>query len=142
MSFDPPPINEVLAEKNGLPKLPWILFFNQLFEGDFGTEFSPTFVNLTEVGTPTITGRYHQINHQFCFFYVTITPATSTSATAASTYIDNFPLTFQADSVCFAVAGGSGGGTGHIVSSTNRIYVPAWTAVAVPLTIIGMGVCR
>ena len=142
MSFDPPPINEILAEKNGLPKLPWILFFNQLFEGDFGSNFAPEFENLTTVGDPTITGHYHKLNNQFCFASITITPSTSTTAVAGSTYIKNFPLTFESDSVCFAVAGGVGGGVGHIVSTTNRIYVPAWSAVAVPVTIIALGVAR
>lgn len=142
MSVDPPPINEILTEQNGLPKLPWILFFNNVFEGDSGTEFVPTFQNLTIVGTPEITGRYYRLNQQFVYFTVEITPATSTSATAGTTYIDNFPLTFQADSACWALSGGVGDGPGHIVSSTNRIYVPSWAAVTVPLTVIGIGVAR
>lgn len=141
MSVDPPPITEVLAEQNGLPKLPWILFYNALFEGDAGSSFTPTFQNLTTVGTPDITGRYYRINQQFCFFTVVVDPATSTTSTAATTYIDNFPLTFQSDSACFAVSGGAGA-VGHIVSATNRIYTPAWAAVTVPVTIVGIGVAR
>lgn len=140
--IDPPPINEILAEQNGLPKLPWILFFNDVFEGDAGTEFVPVFQNLTTVGTPEITGRYYRINQQFVFFTVQIDPATSTSATAGTTYIENFPLTFQSDSACWAVSGGVGDGPGHIVASTNRIYVPGWSAVTIPLTVIGIGVAR
>ena len=142
--IDAPPINELLAEKEtGLAKLPWILFFNSLFEGDVGETWSPSFVNLTEVGgSPTYEARYYRINQTFCFFYITLTPVTNTSAVAGTTYIDNFPLTFQHDSACWVVAGGTGTIAGHIVSATNRIYVPAWSAVTIPLTIVGIGAAR
>lgn len=141
MSINPPPINELLAEGNGLPKIPWILFFNQLFEGDPGTEWAPTFVNLGVSGSPQITGRYYRLNQRFCVFYITITPnGGNTTSTAGATYCDNFPLQFSLDSVCWAVSGGLGDGPGHIVAATNRIYTPAWAAVTVPLTVVGFGV--
>lgn len=142
MSLDPPPINEIVIEQNGLAKLPWILFFNNVFEGDSGTAWTPEFTNLTTVGTPQITGRYYRINQNLCFFWIEIIPDTSTTSTAGTTYCGNFPLQFQHDSACWAVSGGVGDGPGHIVSTTNRIYTPGWSAVTVPLTVIGIGAAR
>lgn len=134
----PPPIYENVSDDLGKFKVPWISFFNQVFIGDTGTSWSPSFTNLTEVGAPTITGRYYKISQSLCYFSVKIIPSTSTTATAGSTYINNFPLTANADGACFAVSGLLGGSAGQVDSSTNRIYPPGWTAVTVPLTIIGM----
>ena len=139
MTTQAPPIYEPVVEQDGKPRLPWILFFNQMFDGDPGKEWTPTFTDLTEVGTPTITGRYYKLTKYLTFFHVNITPDTSTTATAGTTYIDNYPLQFTNDSVNWAVTGGLGDGPGHIVSATNRIYTPGWSAVTVPLTIIGFG---
>jgi hypothetical protein len=141
--LDPPPINELLAEQNGLPKLPWILFFNQLFEGDAGTEWLPVFTSLGSTGTPTISGRFFRLNQTVCVFFVTITPSTDTTSTAATTYIGNFPLQFLIDSVCFAGTGsGAVQAIGGIRAADNRIYTPGWSAVTTPLTIVGFGIAR
>lgn len=143
MTVSPPPISEVLIEQNGLPKIPWIIFFNDLFEGDAGTTWTPTFTSLGSTGTPTITGRYYRINQKYCLFFVTITPATDTTSTAATTYISNFPLSFAIDSVCFASTGsGAVQAIGGIRASDNRIYTPGWSAVTTPLTIVGFGIVR
>lgn len=143
MPIAPPPINEVLMERNGLPKIPWINFFNDVFEGDAGTIWTPTFESLGSTGTPTLTGRYFRINQRTCLFFVTITPETDTTSTAATTYISNFPLTFTLDSVCFAGTGsGAVQAVGGIRASDNRIYTPAWTSVTTPITVIGFGIVR
>jgi len=143
MSLDPPPINEIVMEQNGLMKLPWILFMNSLFEGDAGTDWTPTFVSLGSTGTPTLAGRYYRINQTICLFFVTITPATDTTSTAATTYISNFPLTFTTDSVCFAGTGsGAVQAIGGIRASDNRVYTPGWAAVTTPITIIGFSTVR
>jgi hypothetical protein len=143
MSLDPPPINEILAEPNGLPKLPWILFFNNIFEGDAGTAWVPTFNSLGSTGTPTFSGRYYRINQKICLFFVTITPSTDTTSTAGTTYISNFPLTFTTNSVCFAATGtGAIQAIGGITSSDNRIYTPGWSAVTTPITIVGFSTVR
>lgn len=139
MTVTAPPIYEPVVGDDGKARIPWILFFNQIFKGDAGSAWPPTFVDLTEVGTPTIEGYYYKITDSLVFFHVNISPSTSTTSTAGTTYIDNFPLTFSNDGVCWAVSGGLGDGPGHIVASTNRIYVPAWTAVTVDLTVIGIG---
>lgn len=138
-TINPPPIYEPLAEDDGKPRLPWILFFNNVFTGDTGTDWTPTFTNLTAVGTaPTITGKLYRIGRTLAYFSVRIVPGTNTSAVAGTTYIDNFPLVLAADGGCLAVSGLLGSASGMCDSATNRIYVPAWSAVTVPLTVVGM----
>lgn len=136
--LNPPPTYENVVGGDGKASLPYILFFNQVYEGDTGTTWAPTFVNLTEVGTPTITGRYYRLTQRLVYFAVTIVPQTSTTATAGTTYISNFPLTLQGDGACLAVTGLTGSNAGMCEATTNRIYVPGWTAITVPLTIVGL----
>jgi hypothetical protein len=135
----PPPSGDQVVDKDGFMSLSWLLFNNGIYEGDTGTDWTPAFTSLTQTGTPTITGRYYRVLRRLCFFRVLIVPGTDTTSTAGTTYINNFPLTFTSDGVCFAVSGNLGATPGHIVASNNRIYVPAWTAVTVPLTVIGIG---
>lgn len=138
MTQQPPPIYERLSGDDGKPNLAWTLFFQQQYDGDAGTVWTPNFVSLTTTGTPTITGRYYRLTKYWTLFSVVITPATDVSATAGTTYIDNYPLNFRGDGVVFAVTGNLGDGPGHIVSSNNRIYIPALSSVTVPITLIGM----
>lgn len=141
MSIEPPPITDLMIEQNGLARIPWILFFNNIFEGDGGTDWTPTFTSLGSTGTPTITGRYFRITQRLALFFVTITPATNTSSTAGTTYISNFPLVFSYNSICL-VGTGSGAvqAIGGIRASDNRIYTPAWTNETIPLTVVGFGI--
>lgn len=135
---DPPPTYEIMIEKDGKARLPWLLFFEQIFRGDSGTAWTPAFTNLTTVGAaPTITGRVYQIGRSLAYFSVRIVPGTNTSAVAGSTYINNFPLRLNADGACQAVSGLLGTVDGMCDRTTNRIYPPAWTTVTVPLTITG-----
>ena len=139
-SIKEPPIYEPLSrEDSGVASLPWILFFNSLFTGDTGTSWTPTFTNLTVVGTaPTITGKYYRIGRSVAYFSVKIVPGTNTSSVAGSTYINNFPLVMSADGACLAVSGLLGSNSGMCDKSSNNVYVPTWTTVTVPLTIVGM----
>ena len=135
----PPPIYEAIAEQNGKAKLPWILFFNSMSTSDTGSLWLPEFTNLTIVGAaPTITGYLYKISDAITFFRVVIVPTTNTSAVAGVTYINNFPLSMTADGVCFAVSGGIGTYSGMCDKVTNRVYMPDWTTVTVPITIIGI----
>lgn len=141
--ISPPPINEILAEQSGLPKIPWISFFNDVFEGDSGTVWTPVFVSLGSTGSPTLSGRYFRINQRTCLFFATIKPSTDTTSTAATTYISNFPLNFALDSVCFAGTGsGAVQAIGGVRASDNRIYTPGWSAVTTPITVVGFGIVR
>jgi hypothetical protein len=139
-SVKPPPIYQpIITDETGVAALPWVLFFNNIFTGDTGTNWTPQFTNLTVVGAaPTITGRYYKLSQALSFFRVKIVPGTNTSSTAGTTYINNFPLTMSADGVSFAVSGLLGGGTGMCDQASNLIYPPGWSAVTVPLTILGL----
>lgn len=138
MTISAPPTRNPLTEGEGELTMPWLLFFNQLYYGDAGSDWTPTFVDLTSVGTPVITGRYIRISQFLCYFNVLITPGTNTSATAGTTYIDNFPLESYGNGFCLTVSGNEGGGLGVVRADNNRIYVPSWTTVTAPINIIGM----
>jgi hypothetical protein len=144
MSIDAPPIiHPVLQGDNKPADIRWIDFFNQIFEGDAGTSWTPTFISMGSTGTPTYAGRYWRIGQNLVYFSITVTPATNTTSTAATTYCDNFPLQFSVDSVCLAGTGsGAVQAIGGIRANDNRIYPPGWSAVTVPLTIVGFGVAR
>jgi hypothetical protein len=132
----PPPIQNPLVDGSGAITLPWALFFNQTYGGDTGTEWTPEFIALSSTGTPTIVGRYYKLSSTLIYFRVTITPATDTSAVLGNTYIQNFPFQLVADAACAAVVPPVSV-FGACVASSNRIYVPTWTNISVPVTITG-----
>lgn len=132
------PLFDPVVETNGKASLSWVLFFNALYEGDVGSEWTPDIVALTESGgSAAISAKYYRVNRRLCFFRIRITPVTSTSSTAGTTYVQNMPFTATSDGVCMSVAGVSGGSLGIVSAGTNRIYFPAWSAVAVPVTVLG-----
>lgn len=133
----PAPIYDPVVDQTGRARPSWILYFNSLFEGDSGESWTPQFTSLTTVGTPTITGTYYKIGQYLVYFVINITPGTNTSSTAGTTYVGNFPLTFTGNGACAAVSGLLGGSLGMIDRASNRIYVPAWTTVTAPLTVVG-----
>lgn len=136
----PPIYAPLIEDAGGKAALPWILFFNAIFNGDAGQVWTPNFVNLTEVGALTFKGVYYQIGQSLAYFRVDVIPASgaNSTATAGTTYIDNFPLTFAGNGANLAVSGLLGGNSGMCDQASNRIYPPAWTSVTVPLTIIGI----
>jgi hypothetical protein len=136
----PAPINEPVIDEDKMVTMPWVLFFNNLFFGDTGETWTPTFTNLTfTVGAPTITGRYRYISRELAFFSITITPAATgtTTSVAGSTSMDNFPLVFTNNGVVFAVAGTTAA-IGAISASASKAYPASWAAVATPVTLIGL----
>jgi hypothetical protein len=139
MSLAIPPLYDKIIDSDDKANLNWTIFFQGLSNGDSGADWSPTFVNLGVSGTPEISGRYYQISKYLTYFSVFINPnGGNTTSTAGSTYIDNFPLPFGGDGIVFALSGNLGDGPGHIVASSNRIYVPSWSAVSIGLTLIGI----
>lgn len=138
MTLESPPIKNPLTEDTGELTMPWLLYFNQTFNGDAGESWTPTFTSLTTVGSPTITGRFYRISQFLCYFNVLVTPGTNTSATAGTTYINNLPVTAFSNGVCLTVSNNLGGGLGMITASNNRVYVPSWTTVTTPLNILGI----
>lgn len=137
-SLEGAPIYEKLAGDDGKATLPYILFFNELFSGDTGTGWSPIFSGLSITGgAPQVTGTYYQLG-QFCIFEVHIIPGTSTTSTAGTTVITNFPLDMQFDGINFAVSNGGGSGSGMCAQASNLIYTPGWSALTTPVSIIGI----
>lgn len=139
MSSSPPPLDQQITGQNNETVPQWLLWFDSVYRGDAGTEWTPTFSGLTEVGgSATITGRYFRLSRYLMYFSIVISPATNTSAVAGTTYCDNFPIDVVGDGVCFAVTGNVGGNAGQVVSSNDRIYVPGWTTITTDLTIVGI----
>ena len=129
-----PDKTKALIDQQGIPTLPYIMFFDNLARGDSGTDCTPVITNLTSVGTPTITGRVFYIGN-FVYFKVEITPSTSTSCVAGTTYI-TLPITLGSDGACFALAGNSGA-VGMCNATDNKIYPAAWTGVTTKVTVTG-----
>ena len=136
MTVNPAPITQPVVDESGLPTLPWVLFFNQNFEGDAGADWTPSFTGLT--GSADVTGRFYRLSQYLCYFTINITPSGNTSATAGTTYAEGFPLIFNNDGFNTVVSGTGGGSIGMNVQANNRIYVPAWTNISAPLTVVGI----
>lgn len=119
----------------GKPRLSWIKWFQGVTQGDIGTRWAPVPTNLTTSGTPTITGAYYQ-NQGFTDFWIRIVPGTNTSSTGGTTYFQ-LPFNVTVDGACHAVSGLLGSNAGMVDAVTDRCYPPSWSAVTVPLTIVG-----
>lgn len=140
MTLAIPPLYDVIVGDDDKANLNWTIFFQNIADGNAGTVWTPTFQSLGVSGSPTFTGRYFQISKFLTYFTVTINPnGGNTTSTAATTYIDNFPLTMSADGVCL-VSTGSGAvqAIGGVRSADKRIYPPAWSAFTDSLTIVGL----
>lgn len=140
MTVQPPPTEHpLITDKDGFADLQWILFFNQLFNGDAGTAWVPTLQGLTTVGVPKVSGRVYRISQYLSIFVATITPAQNGNVTsvAGSTFINNFPLRMQGNGFNIAVSGNLGSIAGMCDGASNNIYIPTLTGVTIPVTIIG-----
>lgn len=139
MTLAIPPLYDKIVGEDDKANLNWTIFFQNIANGDSGNDWSPTFTNLTVSGTPIITGRYYNISKYLTLFRVSIDHSGGNStSTAGTTYVEGFPLPFAADGIVFAVTGNLGDGPGQIVANSGRIYVPAWTTVSAPITVIGI----
>lgn len=131
------PVSDRILDFAGKVTMRWLLFFQELIDGDPGQRWAPNIVGLSNSGgAPTITGVYYQ-NSGFIDFYVRIVPAGggNTSATAGSTYVE-LPFQPTSDCACFATTGNNGS-AGGIVSGNKRAYPPSWTNLTDPVTISG-----
>lgn len=137
MSLKPPQFGDPIYNEDKSMNPSWVLFFNQAYIGDLGVPWTPTFQNLGTSGTPSFSGRYYKLSQELAYFRIDITPGTSTTSTQGSTYCDNFPLTVRGMGLCAAVGGSVGVGIGA-VQTTGRIYLPGWSGVTVPVSIVGI----
>lgn len=140
-SVKPPPNFEILAEQDGKPRIPWMLFFDSVHKGDAGTLWTPTFTGLTETGTAVKTGIYYKISHKLVYYRIVITPATDTSSVLGTTYCNNFPLTMISDGMNVSCSGYTASVSGSTYSD-NRIYTATWTTIATPVVIVGIAEVR
>lgn len=133
----PPKTEPLVDKKDSFATLNWLVFFDQLADGDSGTTWTPTFVGLTEVGTATKTGVYYRISKKLVYYRIVITPGTNTSATNGTTYCDNFPLTMTANGANVSCSGFTAAVSGT-TSSDKRIYTGTWTNITTAITIVGI----
>ena len=79
---------------------------------------------------------YYKISQHLVYFRVTITPATDTTGTSGTTYINNFPLDIKYDGACHTTLGVNAA-DGACVASNDRIYPAGWALTTSPVTISG-----
>ncbi len=94
--------------------------------------WTPSPTSLTVVGSPTYTGKYTRIGN-LVFCYLQVHSATSTAATAGTTYFTGLPFAPAFDSTCSAFNEGTAIGVsspGGVYASNSRVYVPTWGAAA------------
>lgn len=135
MSNQEAPIVDPMVDESRKCRPSWMQYFATLEDGDVGQSFTPTFTNLTVVGTPTISGVYYQ-NQGMTYFAVKIVPSTSTSSVLGSTSF-TLPFNVSADTSCFAVTGVSSS-LGTVNAASKTVYTPTWTGITTPITITGM----
>jgi hypothetical protein len=89
--------------------------------------FTPTFTNLTVVGTPTYAGTYTRIG-RLVYCRIVVTSTTSTSSTNGSTYFSSLPFTPNGSGICVAADGNTAAGYGNGILAPPNVYTPTWGA--------------
>ena len=89
--------------------------------------FTPTFTNLTVVGTPTYAGTYTRIG-RMVYCRVVVTSTTSTASTNGSTYFSDLPFTPNGLAICVAADGATAAGYGTGILAPPNVYTPTWGA--------------
>lgn len=135
----PPTYDNIISANTGKVTPSWLIFFDQLFSGDKGQAWTPTFSGLTYTGgAPTLSGYYYQLSSKVCKFNIVIVPSSGNSTSmAAAGYVSNFPLTFALDDPCFVCTNAPSVASGVCDSTNNRILLPTWTTITSKITIIG-----
>jgi hypothetical protein len=133
----PPPITDFIVGEDRKATRSFREYLQKSYIGDTGNTWTPSFVSLTQVGTATFSATYYKITQGLVYYRITITPGTSTSSTGGVTYC-TFPLDIKADGALLVVGGVLGVDIGIAQGSTNRLYMPTWTGVMVPVTIVGV----
>lgn len=103
--------------------------YRDLTQQDRWIEFTPSFTNLTVVGTPTYTGRFRIAGKQ-CQFQATLVSTTSVESTAGSTYL-LLPVTARGIAGLAVMSNNStyiAVGLCHIDPSNGRCYLPTHPA--------------
>lgn len=122
-----PPLEDNIVDQVLKANASYAAFFENMYLGDVGNAFTPTFVNLSVSGELTTTGRYYRLSDRWYIITATISSTDTTTATAGSTYISNFPLTLLNDGLTFAIVG-TGVSASAAQAANNRLYAPGWGA--------------
>ena len=112
--------------------------FKDLKGWDNWESWTPVRVGWTDIGTPTVNGRFHVIGRQ-CFFQVEVIPGTTVATTAGTSYVE------------LPIAAEGFGGDANMVDRTtlisvgacafdvanSRVYVPSQVATGDTLVVAG-----
>jgi len=106
--------------------------WRDLLGQDKWLEWTPVRTGWTDVGAPTVTGRFRIVGRE-CGIQIAINPATSIATVAGTSYIDLPVTAANAAASCgmgnmMNVTANTGVGVCVIRPSLNRIYVPAQAA--------------
>ena len=92
--------------------------------------WTPTFTNLTVVGTPTYTGKYTRIGRMVSFT-LRIQSTTSTSSSAGATYFNQPIAQFSNRGTLTAANGNATASYGvGLIANDGNCYLPTWVAIA------------
>ena len=92
--------------------------------------WTPTFTNLTIVGTPTYTGKYTRIGRMVSFT-LRIKSTTSTSSSAGATYFNQPIVQFSNRGTLTAANGNASASYGvGLIADDGNCYLPTWVTVA------------
>ena len=92
--------------------------------------FTPTFTNLTVVGTPTYTGRYTKVG-RLVTFTLRIQSTTTTSSSAGATYFTQPFAQFSNRGTITAANGNATASYGvGLIADDGNCYLPTWVAIA------------
>lgn len=98
--------------------------------------WTPALSLWTNVGSPTVTGKYKRVG-KVVTFYVIVTPATSISSTRVTSTITGFPFTSVEAGTAMMVDGNVNSYGVCIVGPGGIIYPQTTGVITVPVTIIG-----
>lgn len=110
--------------------------YSDLIGQDKWTVWTPTRTGWTDVGTPTVSGRFRVVGRQ-CFLQVKVVPATSVATTAGTSYIA-LPIAAQGlagDGSMMNITTLIAVGVCAVDVANSRLYVPTQVATGNTLTI-------
>ena len=113
--------------------------YRDLIGQDKWESWTPTRMGWTDVGTPTVTGRFRVVGRQ-CFFQVKVVPGTTVATVAGTSYI-TMPIaiaSFGGVAVMYNYSTGVAVGVCSVWDGTNPgVFVPAQVATGNTLVIAG-----
>lgn len=103
---------------------------------DLMTSWTPTLVGWTNVGSPTVVGKYKRVG-KIVTFYVTVTPATSISSTVVTSTITGFPFTSIEVGSATMTDGNAASYGACVVGPTGIIYPQTSGVLTAQINLVG-----